>query len=420
MTSTESILKKRGMYLALFCVINFFTGILYAWSVFSSALVPHLNTFGPETPVTMATLGSVFGLATAMTPITMLVGGYINDRFGPKKTIMVGGLCLAVGYLTSALATSVSTLYLTYGLLAGAGTGLVNGCTINSAVKFFPDKRGFAGGLVTACLGVGGALIPFAANALIAQVGIVNTLVVIACVLGCVIVGAAIPLIPCPSELAQAFAPKETVRSTVNTNYSWKEMLVSPRFYPLFALFAIASTMGLMMISNISGIAKTQIGMNTALAALSVSALSLANTSGRFLSGTLSDKLGRIQMLTLMLFVAMGALGLLYVAGEGDTLAFFTGIVGVGLCYGAFFGTYPGLVADEFGLKNNSVNFSVMAFAYSIGGFAGPLIIRSVSTQGNYSMAYLLALGLALLGLLCAVWFIAMKRKMQLKTILVD
>ncbi len=206
-------------------------------------------------------------------------------------------------------------------------------------MKFFSDKRGFAGGLVTACLGVGGALIPFAANTLIAQVGIVNTLFVIACVLGCVIVGAAIPLIPCPSELAQAFAPKETLRSTVNTNYSWKEMLMSPRFYPLFALFAIASTMGLMMISNISGIAKTQIGMNTALAALSVSALSLANTSGRFLSGTLSDKLGRIQMLTLMLFVAMGALGLLYFAGEGDTLAFFTGIVGVGLCYGAFFGT---------------------------------------------------------------------------------
>lgn len=61
-----------------------------------------------------------------------------------------------------------------------------------------------------------------------------------------------------------------------------------------------------------------------------------------------------------------------------------------------------------------------MAFAESIGGFAGPLIIRSVSAQGDYSTAYLLALELALLGLLCAVWFIAMKRKMQLKTILVD
>ena len=61
-----------------------------------------------------------------------------------------------------------------------------------------------------------------------------------------------------------------------------------------------------------------------------------------------------------------------------------------------------------------------MAFAYSIGGFTGPLIIRSVSTQGNYATAYLLALGLALLGLLCTVWFITMKRKMNVKTMLVD
>ncbi len=406
-----NILKQRWLFLVLFCLINFFTGALYVWSVFASAIAEHFTTLNPDMPVTVAMLGSVFGLATGLTPVLMLAGGFINDRFGPRWIILVGGVCLAVGYAMSAMATAVSELYLSYGLLVGAGTGLINGCTINSAVKFFPERRGFAGGTVCACLGIGGALLPLLANGLIASLGISQTLFVFAALLGGVIVLSALPLKRCPDNLAEmlGLASKANTECKSVKDVTWLGMVRTPLFYSLFILFAVMAMLGLMMLSNISEIAKNQMSFNATLVALSISVLSLANTAGRFLSGTISDKVGRLLTLGIALFIAIGSLLCLYFAKAGDDLLFFVGLLGVGLSFGSSFGVYPGLVADEFGAKHNSVNFSVMAFAYSLGGFGGPLIIRWVTqnteTQsGNYDLAYLLALGMAVVGLLCLVW----------------
>ncbi len=414
------LFRRRWLYLVLFSLINFCTGALYVWSVFASALAVHLSRAMGVT-VTVAQLGAVFGTATAVTPILMFTGGYVNDRFGPRFIIMVGGVLLAIGYWLSARAVDVTTLYMTYGLCVGAGTGLVNGCTINSAVKFFPDRRGFAGGLVTASLGVGGALLPFLANALIASQGISTTLMCFALLLGVVVVSAALPLVKCPdgfSAFVSLSAPqwkaqlKPSARQpAAEVNLNWRDMLRTARFYPLFLVFAMCATLGLMLISNISAIAATQMRFSAALIALSVSTLSLANTAGRFLSGVLSDRLGRMPTLQLVLLVALVALWLLYGAQSGDTVQFLAGLVGVGLCYGASFGVYPGLVADEFGALNNSVNFSVMAFAYSIGGFLGPWIIRWVNASGYYALAYAMGLAVAVLGLLGSLAYYAARAR---------
>ncbi|MBM6705323.1 MFS transporter, partial [Sutterella massiliensis] len=107
-----------------------------------------------------------------LTPFMMLAGGFVNDRFGPKWVIGAGGAVLGAGYLLTAVAGSTFELYCTYGIFIGIGTGLVNGCTINTAVKYFPEHRGAAGGIVTASLGIGAAVLPFAAQSLISAWGV--------------------------------------------------------------------------------------------------------------------------------------------------------------------------------------------------------------------------------------------------------
>ena len=265
-------------------------------------------------------LAPVFGLATGVTPFLMLAGGFVNDRFGPKLTIAFGGAAIAAGYALTAFAESVGMLYVGYGLCVGVGTGLVNGCTINSSVKWFPDRRGFAGGLVTACLGVGAAVLPFAARWMIDVCGIVETLLAFGACSGVVIVLSAFGTRKCPDELQAAFRPAGCAAQAVEApSMNWLEMVRTPLFYPLFILFTSSAMMGLMLLSNISAIAQEQVGAGAGLAALGVSVISIANTSGRFLSGTLSDRIGRIPTLVLVLVVALAGLGMLVSAGHGDT-----------------------------------------------------------------------------------------------------
>ena len=405
--------RRRGLYLAAFCLINFCTGALYVWSIFSAALAERFTALSGSL-VTTSQLGSIFGLATGITPFLMLAGGVVNDRMGPRAVIGAGGLCIGAGYLLSALASTPSELYLAYGLLVGAGTGLVNGCTINTSVKFFPDRRGFAGGAVTASLGIGAAALPPLASSLISAFGAACALAAFGIASSLVIVAAALITRKCPDGFAESFpaAYGAARRRAPVRDLNWLGMLKSPTFPPLAALFVVSTTMGLMLLSNIASIARTQVALPAAAAALAVSVISIANTGGRFISGVVSDRLGRVPTLMIALLAALAGFAMLSAAGAGDSLLFFAGIIAIGLCFGAFVGIYPGLVADEYGPRHNSVNFSVMAFGYSIGGIAGPALLRWADTgEGAFTRAYGACSAAVLAGLAFAVIYLLLARR---------
>ena len=84
------IKKSRWLQLALFCVINLFAGSFYVWSVFAGPLAERLADIAGH-PVTAADLGMVFATASAVNPVAMILGGWANDRFGPRFVIPFGG-----------------------------------------------------------------------------------------------------------------------------------------------------------------------------------------------------------------------------------------------------------------------------------------------------------------------------------------
>lgn len=187
-------------------------------------------------------------------------------------------------------------------------------------------------------------------------------------------------------------------------------MIRTPTFWPLALLFTTSAVMGLMMISNLSGIASSQIGLAASGAAIAVSVLSIANTAGRFVSGVVSDVLGRIPALLIALLCALGGFLLLLNARTGDAAIFFIGIVGIGLCFGAFVGIFPGLIADEYGARHNSVNLSILFLGYSVGGFIGPVLVKWASGQGGYDAAYWTSIALAAAGFIFAGIYLLFRR----------
>ncbi len=407
MSFTE-FLQVRKKLLAAFCLINFTTGALYVWSILAGPLALKLGAVAGTSYIS-ADLAPIFGIASGLTPFLMIAGGIVNDRFGPKWVIGAGGVTLLVGYALASFADSMTELTVAYGVLVGIGTGLVNGCTINTAVKYFPERRGFAGGLVTASLGIGAATLPFVVQFAIDGFGIDAALLGLCLFSGVVIVPLAMMTRPAPEGFAEAVTPRHNGQATHVVSKNWRGMIATPTFWPLGLFFMTSATLGLMLLSNAAGLAQEQIGLTAAAAASAVSIISIANTAGRFVSGTVSDRLGRVPTLLATLTVALCGLFCLGNAGTGDTTLFFTGLACVGLCFGAFIGIYPGLVADEYGPAHNSVNFSILMIGYSVGGMAGPYLMKAGG--GALQDVYFTAAGVALFGFLCAFVYLALKRR---------
>ena len=149
--------KRRWIILAMSCLVNMCIGSLYAWSVFANPMAEHLSAVIGEH---IAGLSIVFTVANSLGPITMISGGFINDKIGPHGVIFAGGLLFSCGMFLSGLVSTVGMLIVTYGVFIGLAMGLVYGCTISNSVKFFPDRRGFAGGIAAASYGISSVLVP--------------------------------------------------------------------------------------------------------------------------------------------------------------------------------------------------------------------------------------------------------------------
>jgi len=96
-----------------------------------------------------------FTLSLAMMPIAMTIAGKIQDKQGPKKVMIIGGIMFGLGVIATGFTTSLMYLYLVYGVIGGLGIGAVYSCAIANTVKWFPDKKGLASGLIAAGLGMG-------------------------------------------------------------------------------------------------------------------------------------------------------------------------------------------------------------------------------------------------------------------------
>lgn len=392
--------KKRWSILVASCLINLCIGSLYAWSVFAIPLAEKLSA-GKAAALTAADLSIVFTVANSVGPITMISGGFINDKLGPKWVVFAGGLMFGLGMLACGSASGIPILILAYGLGCGLGMGLVYGCTISNSVKFFPDKRGLIGGIATATYGLSSVLIPPIANALIKNTGISNTFRILGAVFAIIICTAAFFIRQCPEGFSPSgWEQKAAVKEASSVDKGWREMIADRLFYVMILMLLCGAFSGLMITSQASPMAQQTAGMTAGMAATAVSVLALFNAVGRVAAGFLSDKFGRVNILTAAYLLEIAGLFLLLLTKEGETMLFLAGVSIMGICFGALMGVYPGFTADQFGTRNNSVNYGIMFIGFALAGFFGPTLVgRIVSSTGTYTRAFYVAAALAAAGI---------------------
>ncbi|MBE6048894.1 MAG: OFA family MFS transporter [Clostridium sp.] len=394
-----NLTKKRWIILIASCFINLCIGSIYAWSVFSGPMAEYLNGVN-GTALTAGALAIVFTVTNLVGPITMITGGKINDKFGPKKVIFVGGLMFGIGMILAGYSNGLGMLIVTYGIITGLGVGMVYGCTISNSIKFFPDKSGLVGGVTTAAYGLSSVIIPPIANAIISKFGVTAAFKSIGLVFLIIVCVSSFFIEKCPKGfIPEGWVPPVKENSGKDINKNWKQMLSTPIFYVMIVILTCGAFYGLMCVSLASSLAKNMIGMASAAAAMMVSVLALFNTAGRIVAGYISDKIGRINTLASALVISILGLLLLLLSGQGDVVKFCIGISIVGICFGAFMGVFPGFTVDKFGPANNSVNYGIMFIGFALAGYVGPAVMKNVySTYGDYRNAFLIAIIVAVVG----------------------
>jgi OFA family oxalate/formate antiporter-like MFS transporter len=332
-----------------------------------------------------------------MVPLGMILFGPKVDKLGPKKFVFLRGLLFGTGMFLTGFATSIPILYLTYGVLLGLGIGSAYGAATSVAVKWFPDKKGLAGGLTAAGFGLGPLIISPIAKSLIASVGVYRTFNILGLALLIVICAASTVMEKAPAVATAAGSPAPTGKT-------YKEMLRESNFWLLWAVYTMGATGGMMIIGTASDIAATYaLGDPVQIVML----VSIANTFGRLFWGAVSDRIGRYNTVVAMFVVVAAGLFLLANNGNFGAVAGVAGVMMVALSFGGFLGSFPGITAENWGVANAGSNYGWMFTAYGVAAIFGPQLGTKIkeANNGDYTTAFFIVIGMAVLGILLQLYY---------------
>lgn len=393
-------------------LIQLCLGAIYAWSVFTPALIS-AGWSKVQTQV-------VFSVGLASFAAVMVFAGKLLKTWGPKRLAMSGGLVLGTGYALAGLlgGTSFPVLLLFIGIVGGAGIGLGYVVPIAVGMRWFPDRKGMITGLAVAGFGFGAmgwVKLAGAWGHLIANIGLSGTFIVYGIAFAVLVfIGGIWMVMPPEGWLPKGYVPPEAEQAKENGKPAatvlaqGAGMLKTYQFYLIFIAFAISAGAGLMSIGLMklypmealqqSGFTELEASgiAGTAMAVF----FSIANGLGRIIWGTLSDKLGRRVSIFLMCTIqGFALLGFTVMAGTEFSL--YLGAAVIGFNFGGNFSLFPTITADTFGADNVGQNYPYVFLAYGVGGIFGPILGGVLGDLGNFPLAFTICAGLCLLGGFC-------------------
>jgi OFA family oxalate/formate antiporter-like MFS transporter len=377
-------------------LMNLALGTLYAWSIF---VAPLEKEFGWK----RAQTSTVFGIAVVVFALTFVVAGRLQDKYGPFKISLIGGILVSLGFFLCSFTHSLMWLYVCFGVIGGLGNGFGYSTPIPVMAKWFPDKRGLAVGLAVGGYGGGSAIFgPLANLKLIPAYGVHTTFQILGAIFLVMTVTGAFLLRNPPSGYKPAgWVPAPAAKAAASTyDFSPGEVLRTRTFYLMWIAYALGSLAGLMVISQLVPFAKSMKIPGEALQTLTIFVGAVGNASGRILSGWMSDALGRLNVLRLMIGISMIAMPVLYLVG-GNVSLLYVAVFVVYWCYGTQLSVNAATASDFWGTKNAGINYGMLFTAWGFAGYFGAKIGGSMYDKyHNYQMAFYTAGVLALVALL--------------------
>lgn len=408
-----------GWWIVIASMIVLSVGAGFYWLGFGVFFLPLAQEFSTS----RAALSGAISISQLEGGLLGPVGGYLVDRFGPRRMMFIGVGLMGLGFVWMSQVESLFMFYVVYLLLISLGMSIgIRVPTLVAPTNWFVRKRGIALGIATSGVGLGGIFVPML-GWLIISLGWRPT----AAIAGLVVLAVGLPLAAVMRHRPEQYGLLPDGRTATPTvqpkrdsadgepslegaaaleqgepeaTYNMREALKTPVFWQLSVVFGlrqiIIGAIGLHQVPFLIGI-----GISPQLAATVLGMTAVASILGRLGAGWLADRVPkRFVMAATIGLAALGALVLAHVTVWWH-LIFFVLIYGVGWGGGAT--TMSIVRAEYFGRRAFGTISGMMDFVQMFGLVLGPIFAGLVyDLTGSYYLAFMVfavtgALGAAMM-----------------------
>ncbi|MEP6883389.1 MAG: oxalate/formate MFS antiporter [Gammaproteobacteria bacterium] len=370
------------------CVAN----LQYGWTLF-------VNPIDAKYHWGRAAIQVAFTIFVLIETWLVPVEGYLVDRFGPKWVVLGGGILVAIAWVLNSVASSLPVLYFA-AAVGGIGTGCVYGTCVGNALKWFPGRRGLAAGITASGFGAGAALTIVPILHMIQTSGYEQAFQFFGLLQGGIVFVVSWMLLAPPAQLIAAkVKPNQTAHG-----YTPAEVLRSPVFYVMYAMFVLIAAGGLTMAASMAPIAKDfkidkvpvdLFGITMAALAFALSLNRIFDGIGRPFFGWLSDQIGREY--TMALAFTIGAIALYTLSQSGTNPVQFVLVTALYFgVYGEIFSLFPATQGDTFGSKYAAANAGMLYTAKGAGALLVP-IAAGISKEHGWGVVFGIAMSFNLI-----------------------
>ncbi|HEV8198001.1 MAG TPA: oxalate/formate MFS antiporter [Gemmatimonadales bacterium] len=381
---------------ALICMIMI-ANLQYAWTLF----VKPLQTGNGWK---LSEIQFAFTLFILFQTWVQPFDGWLIDKLGPRGFISAAGLLCGLGWAGMGYATTLPALYALY-CVAGTGAAFVYSASIGSALKWFKGRRGLASGIMAAGFGGGTALFIPLISSLIDDTGYRSAFVATGLVQGLVILLVAQFLrhpAAEPAPVVTAYGAPEVSQN--RRQYTTPEMMRTSRFYMMYLMFALMATGGLLVTASAGPIARSW-GLSAGALTIAATLSPVANGSSRIFWGWASDRIGRETAMFVAFLLQAACLCMVVLVGERSGAWFAVTLVLVYFTWGEIYALFPSAVADYFGTRHATSNYSVLYTAKGVASITGAWFGAFLYEQtGTWSFGFI---GSAIMALVAA--FLALR-----------
>ncbi|MGD6858195.1 L-lactate MFS transporter [Bacillus infantis] len=367
-------------------IVQMGLGTIYTWSLFNQPLV---DKFGWELSATSIT----FSITSFALAFATLFSGKLQDRWGLRRLVAAAGILLGAGLILSSQVSSLWMLYAVAGVIVGFADGTAYITTLSNLIKWFPEKKGLISGISVGAFGTGSLIFKYVNASFISSFGVSTAFLLWGAIVLVMVVGGSF-LLKEAKETAASFVKAESKQK----DYTVKEMLKTKQAYMLFVIFFTACMSGLYLVGIVKDIGVSLAGLDAATAANAVALVAIFNTTGRIVLGALSDKIGRMEVICGTLLVTAIAVAVLSFVPLNFPI-FFACVAAIAFCFGGNITVFPAIVADFFGLKNQSKNYGVIYQGFGIGALAGSLV---AAVLGGFQATFTVIAALCIISLVIA------------------